>query len=159
MKTIIIALAIFASLAGVGWADTTVYGGFLPATCSGGTCTPTVGLKNVEVSCTTDATLAPAQVSGTILNSYGRTGAVTDTLPTAGSGMSFMRIVGTQHNSAWKLQRGGTDTMIVDGVAGKTYVQETNQAVGSAIVCQTFKTGANAWTWMCSTISGTWVTD
>lgn len=126
---------------------------------STGTFTTLSGLTP-EVDGHTDATgLTARNCSGTLINSYGRTGAATLTLPTAATGLNFIAIVGTQHNSAWKIQRAGADTLIVDGNTGKTYIQETNQAVGSRIACQTFQTGATAWTWVCTTVSGTWVTD
>ena len=99
------------------------------------------------------------QCSGTSLNNYGQGASITVTLPAAASGLNCLPIVGTQYNGVYKIQRAGADTIIADGVAGKTYVTETNQSVGSEIACRTLKTGASAWTWKCTTISGTWTTD
>jgi hypothetical protein len=111
--------------------------------------------------------LGEIDVSGTIINSYGRSGAATLTLPAAASGYSFVAVVGKQDNSAWKILISGSDRIYADVgaglVTGKTYVQETNQVVGSMISCYTFQTGASAWSWMCNakvgTGWGTWVTD
>jgi hypothetical protein len=109
------------------------------------------------------STLTATQTSRTIINSYGRGEAQTVTLPAAATGMTFIAMVGTQHNSAWKIQRAGSDTITWSSggtdTAGKTYFQETNQAVGSRVSCITYKTGASAWTWLCGSVTGTWVTD
>jgi hypothetical protein len=109
------------------------------------------------------STLTATQTSRTIINSYGRGEAQTVTLPAAATGMTFIAMVGTQHNSAWKIQRAGSDTITWSSggtdTTGKTYFQETNQAVGSRVSCITYKTGASAWTWLCGSVTGTWVTD
>ena len=109
------------------------------------------------------STLTATHTSRTIINSYGRGEAQTVTLPAAATGMTFIALVATQHNSAWKIQRAGSDTITWSSggtdTAGKTYFQETNQAVGARVSCVTYKTGASAWSWLCGSITGTWVTD
>ena len=109
------------------------------------------------------STLTATQTSRTIINSYGRGEAQTVTLPAAATGMTFIAMVGTQHNSAWKIQRAGSDTITWSSggtdTTGKTYFQETNQGVGSRVSCITYKSGASAWTWLCGSVTGTWVTD
>jgi hypothetical protein len=109
------------------------------------------------------STLLAANVSRTLINSYGRGEAQTVTLPAAAAGYTFIALVGTQHNSAWKIQRAGSDTITWSSggtdTTGKTYFQETNQAVGSRVTCITYKTGASAYTWLCGSVTGTWVTD
>jgi hypothetical protein len=137
--------------------------------------TPAITSKEVYIDCTgsaapyayctssSAATFAAAQVSRTVINSYNRGGAQTDTLPAAAEGYTFIALVGTQHNSAWKIQRAGADTITWSAAgtdtAGKTYFQETNQGVGSRVSCITYKTGASAWSWLCGSVTGTWVTD
>ncbi len=120
-------------------------------------------LEFVEVDGSATGSLSAANVSRTMVNSYGRSAAATLTLPAAASGYSFIAIVGTKHNSAWKIQRAGADTIYWDAAgvltAGKTYFQETNQEVGSRVSCSTFRTGASAWSWLCGSVSGTWTTD
>jgi hypothetical protein len=109
------------------------------------------------------STLTATQVSRTLINSYGRGEAQTVTLPAAATGYTFIAIVGTQHNSAWKIQRAGSDTITWSSggtdTTGKTYFQETNQAVGSRVSCTTYKSAAAAWSWLCGSVTGTWVTD
>lgn len=109
------------------------------------------------------STLTATYVSRTLLNSYGRGEAQTVTLPAAAAGYTFIAIVGTQHNSAWKIQRAGSDTITWSSggtdTTGKTYFQETNQAVGSRVSCTTYKSAAAAWSWLCGSVTGTWVTD
>lgn len=109
------------------------------------------------------STLTAAYTSRTIINSYGRGEAQTVTLPAAAEGYTFIALVGTQHNSAWKIQRAGSDTITWSAsgtdTTDKTYFQETNQPVGSRVSCITYKTGASAWSWLCGSITGTWVTD
>ena len=122
---------------------------------------PAVTFPEVDGSAT--GSLSAANVSRSFINSYGRGAAATLTLPAAATGYTFVAIVGTQHNSAWKIQRAGTDTIYWDAggvlTAGKTYFQETNQVVGSRVSCATFRTGASAWSWICGSVSGTWQTD
>lgn len=167
MKKLLAALVVLGIIftAAGAWADARRYGNDITVngtTCTpGGSCTVADSTKlplSTEVYCTATADVA-ISLGGTTLNSYGRGGAVTSTLPAASSGLPFVAVVGTQHNSAWRIQRAGSDTMCVDGTCAKTYIQETNQAVGSAIACNTFKTGSSAWTWHCTSVAGTWVTD
>ena len=136
---------------GVSQYTWTTYGAQIPATFD-------------EVDGHTDSTsLSAANVSRTVVSSYGRTGAATLTLPAAAEGYTAIFIVGTQHNSAWKIQRAGSDTITWSSggtdTAGKTYFQETNQAVGARVSCFTYKTGAPAYSWLCGPVTGTWVTD
>lgn len=117
-----------------------------------------------EVDGHTDSTsLTAANLSRTVINSYGRSGAATLTLPAAAEGYTAIFIVGTQHNSAWKIQRAGSDTITWStggtDTTGKTYFQETNQPVGSRVSCITYQTGASAWSWLCGSVTGTWATD
>jgi hypothetical protein len=117
-----------------------------------------------EVDGHTDSTsLSAANVSRTVVNSYGRAGAATLTLPAAAEGYSAIFIVGTQHNSAWKIQRAGSDTITWSSggtdTTGKTYFQETNQPVGSRVSCITYRTGSSTYSWLCGSVTGTWVTD
>lgn len=112
-----------------------------------------------EITVTDGLVLTALQCSNTTLNNYGEAANVTGTLPTASEGLNFIASISTQHNSAFKLQRAGANTIIVDGVAAKTYITSTNQEVGSSIACRAIKTGAAAWTWVCTSILGTWTTD
>lgn len=104
------------------------------------------------------STLTAPQVNRTIINSYGRAEAQTVTLPTAAAGMTFIVIVGTQHNSKFEIAKGASDLYLeVSGAPhGVAAFSETNQVVGSRASCATFQTGAATWSWICGGISGTW---
>lgn len=112
-----------------------------------------------EIQVTDGLVLTARQCTGSSLTNYNQAAAITATLPSAASGLNFMAIIGTQYNAAFKLQRAGADTIIADGNSGKTYITSTNQAIGSEIACRTFQTGASAYTWKCTSVSGTWTTD
>ena len=122
-------------------------------------------LTNTIISAST-ATLTAAQVSSTIISNYGQSGAATLTLPVAACGYSFVAILDTQYNAAWKFQRQGSDTITFTDIGGtisssKTYVTETNQSVGVMLTCATSVTGAGPTCakWNCKSGSGTWTTD
>jgi hypothetical protein len=104
------------------------------------------------------STLTAPQVNRTIINSYGRAEAQTVTLPTAAAGMTFIVIVGTQHNSKFEIAKGASDLYLeVSGAPhGVAAFSETNEVVGSRASCATFQTGAATWSWICGGISGTW---
>ena len=110
-------------------------------------------------------TLTALQASRTQWNSLGRSAALSQVFPLAAEGLTTAGVVGTQHNSAWRITRQGTDDIcwISGGVVtcGKTYIQETNQVKGSRFSCTTFQTGSSpdVWSWECSAVAGTWVTD
>lgn len=105
-------------------------------------------------------TFTAAEVSRTIINTYGRGAACDPALPTAAAGMTFIVIVGTQHNSKMEILKGASDLYWeTAGVPTKVAsFHETNQVVGSRASCATFKTGAAAWSWVCGAVSGTWAT-
>ncbi len=103
-------------------------------------------------------TFTAAEVSRTIINTYGRDAACDPTLPTAAAGYTFIVVVGTQHNSKFEILKGASTLYwevagVPTAVAG---FNETNQVVGSRASCASFKTGASAWSWLCGAVSGTW---
>lgn len=103
-------------------------------------------------------TFTAAEVSRTIINTYGRGAACDPALPTAAAGYTFIIVVGTQHNSKMDILKGASD--LYWEIAGvPTLVaafSETNEVVGSRASCATFKTGASSWSWLCGSVSGTW---
>ena len=123
--------------------------------------TPSITIQDVDGH--TDATvLTAANVSRAFITNDGQAGAVTLTLPAAANGYNFIAVVGTQYNAAWKIQRGGAETIYWSSggtdTAGKTYFTSTNQPVGSRVSCGTIKVGG-VYKWICSPITGTWTTD
>jgi hypothetical protein len=132
--------------------------------------TPAITFDEVLIRCTGEAapsafctaagagTLTAANVSRTMLNTYGRDEAQTITLPTAAEGMTFIVVVGTQHDSAFTIAKGASAMYFeVSGAPhGVAAFIETNQAVGSRASCATFQTAAATWSWLCGSVSGTW---
>jgi hypothetical protein len=108
-----------------------------------------------EVVVASNASLNAANVSGTILNNYGQNATANITMPAAAAGYSFIAAIGTAYNAPWTLQF-ATNTVILNGTPNITNVGANNQSVGSRLVCQTIKTGASTWTWICSALAGTW---
>lgn len=103
-------------------------------------------------------TFSAAEVSRTIINTFGRGAACDPTLPTAAAGMTFIIVVGAQHASDMSILKGASD-MYWETAGVPTLVagfKENNQVVGSRASCATFKTGAAAWSWVCGAVSGTW---
>lgn len=104
------------------------------------------------------ATLA----NGPTIYNYGQgAGDVNITLPTAAANLSFLATVGTaQAANYWRFTSADAGTMYLDGSAtGKNYVQFAAPAVGNYFACFTFKTGASAYSWICSTGNGVLTTN
>jgi hypothetical protein len=113
-----------------------------------------------EVVKTASATLGAMEVSGTALNNSGQTVTASSTLqlPTAAAGMNFILDIGTLLNSTYytEIKAAASDKIYFDGTAGADNgsVRATTQAVGSGLVCRTFKT--DAYDWICKTVNGAW---
>lgn len=114
-----------------------------------------------EVVKTETGNLAAAEVSGTIINNYGQSDDVTLTLPTAASGMSFMVVCGTTVAKYFRIDSAATDLIYLDGVAGANgeYVGIASATVGAAISFVAIQTGASAYDWIATSISGTWAAE
>ena len=114
-----------------------------------------------EILCVADATLSPSDIFGALLNNQGQTGTVTTTLPPAAEGLTFVAVVGEQVNATWTISADDGDYIYADvgtGLqAGVTYIQESNQTVGTYITFYTFKTGSDpdVWSWMAIAKTGT----
>ena len=108
---------------------------------------------------TTSADLTSAELSHTQISNYGQ-GAVDvmHYLPTAVSGMQTDFVIGTAQAGNYLTIRANTnDKIYLDGVAGNDgqWVQVT-PAVGDMITFKSFKTGATAYDWIATTVTGTW---
>lgn len=116
----------------------------------------------VEVIVTDGLTLTAAQCSsGNNLNNYGQAADITATLPAAAEGMTFSVILGTTVANFFRLDPAEGDSIYLDGVTtgdGK-YVGIASAAVGNALSFRSFQTGATAWDWYCSAISGAWASE
>jgi hypothetical protein len=119
----------------------------------------TVGLGPIQVitQAATD-TLSAAECYQTIVSNYGQSGANTQTLPAAASGLSFLAVIGTAGQGAFNVKAGTGDKIYLDGTAldDGDKVALATPAVGNCASFFTFQTGASAWDWYCITLSGTW---
>ena len=113
-----------------------------------------------HVEAATD-TLSTTQCYGGLINNYGQAGNVTLTLPAAANGMSFTVILGTTAAFYFRLDPNANDSVYLDGTSGGDgkYVGLAAATVGNAITFQSFQTGAGAYDWYASTISGAWTAE
>ncbi len=113
--------------------------------------------------------LTAAQVSNTQVNQYGQAAsAVTNYLPSAQAGESFITTIGTaQTSEAFSfagnsgIKNGSSGDIIyltgVAGTAGSSHgVQIVSPTIGAEIVCKTAQTGATTWSWFCTNSVGAW---
>ena len=111
-----------------------------------------------EIEPATD-NIAAAQCYGSVINNYGQSGDATLTLPAAARGMNFTVILGTTVANYFRLDPNASDSVYLDGVTtgdGK-YVGVASAAAGNAIQFVAFQTGASAYDWLATTVSGAWV--
>lgn len=117
-------------------------------------------LVDEDIEAATD-TLTANQCSGGLINNYGQANDMTLTLPAAAAGMSFTVILGTTVAKYFRIDPNASDSVYLDGVTtgdGK-YIGVASAAIGNAVACQTFQTGASAYDWFCATVSGAWVAE
>lgn len=117
-------------------------------------------LYDEDVEAATD-TLTANQCSGGIINNYGQSADVTLTLPAIAAGMHFTVILGTTAAFFLRIDPNASDSIYLDGVTtgdGK-YVGVTTTQVGYAIQFTAFQTGASAYDWYATTISGPWLAE
>lgn len=113
-----------------------------------------------HVEAATD-TLSTTQCYGGLINNYGQAGNVILTLPAAANGMSFTVILGTTAAFYFRIDPNANDSVFLDGTSGGDgkYVGLAAATVGNAITFQSFQTGAGAYDWYASTISGSWLSE
>jgi hypothetical protein len=98
-----------------------------------------------------------AQLSNAIVNNYGQTTAnVSLTGPTPAAGMNFIMIAGTAQGANYWRYTSNTTNVYLDGSGtAVTYVGFATPAIGNAISCFSFQTGASSYSLKCTTLSGT----
>jgi hypothetical protein len=114
--------------------------------------------KSDEIIVAATGPLAAAQMLGQIINNYGQTADVTMTLDAASKGAKFTVILGTTVDKAFNIAPAAGVSIYVAGVttgSGK-YFGIASAAIGAAVKFEAFQTGANAWSWNATVISGTW---
>ena len=116
--------------------------------------------KVKEIIKTATGDLTAVEISGTLINNYGQAADVVLTLPVAVSGLSFMVVCGTTVAKYYHIKASINDKIYLDGTAGADngYVGIASAAVGATITFMAFQTGAEAYDWIATTISGTWTT-
>lgn len=104
-------------------------------------------------------TLTAAQVTGTIIDNIGQTGAVDLQLPAAGAGMNFLLMVGVAGSNAWRIRANAVNKIYLNGTAGANngYVGISAPTVGAYLSVWAFKTGASTYEWMAAVGNGAWV--
>ncbi|MFH1147216.1 MAG: hypothetical protein V1736_05860 [Pseudomonadota bacterium] len=106
-------------------------------------------------------TLTIDQVYGGLINNYGQADDAVLTLPACTAGMNFTVILGTTVAKYFRLDPNASDAIYLDGVVDTDghYVGVASAAAGNAIQFVAFQTGASAWDWMATTVSGSWVAE
>jgi hypothetical protein len=127
----------------------------------GGTTANTIRALLDEDAEPTSDTLTANQCSGGLISNYGQTDNVTHNLPAAAAGYNFTVILGTTVAKYFRLDPAAGDSIYLDGVTtgdGK-YVGIASAAVGAAIQFVAFQTGAGAYDWAATTVSGAWAAE
>jgi len=128
------------------------------------------GILDAEIEVPASGNLTIAQVANTIITNYGQAATAGDPpmatniiaqLPTAGAGMKFIAMIGTdltaEPTATWGITADTSDLIYLDGVAGADNgTVYTNPVLGSCIRFVSIKTGATSWDWLAFTDQGTW---
>lgn len=103
-------------------------------------------------------TITASQMHGQTINNYGQADDLTLTLAAAAEGLTFNVILGTTVAKYFRLDPDAGDKIYLDGTADADghYVGIASAVAGAAISCKAFQTGAAAYDWYCSAISGSW---
>jgi hypothetical protein len=135
---------------GTNWVTTATTGTGAPVKSAGASITPQAYDGHAAASPTA------AQLSNAIVNNYGQAAAdVSLTGPTPAAGMNFIMIAGTARSNYWRYTS-NTTNVYLDGGTAVTYVGFATPAVGNAISCFSFQTGAGPdYSLKCTTLSGT----
>jgi hypothetical protein len=119
--------------------------------------TASMGVNNIVIG--SSATATAQQVRGTLINNYGQSAEETITLPVAAVGYKFILMVGTASGYPLYLKPASSDVIYLDGTALTTNykIGLSVPAVGNYVTCWTFQTGLTAYSWSCTTGSGSWI--
>ena len=127
--------------------------------------TTAVALRSLideDVEAATDS-LSVNQCSGGLINNFGQANDTVLTLPAAAAGLNFTVILGTTVAKYFRILplNAANDSIYLDGTTtgDDKYVQIASAVAGAAIQFVAFQTGASAWDWYASTISGGWVAE
>ena len=135
-----------------------ITGGTIDGATIGGTTAGTIRAKLDEDAEPASDTLSANQCSGGLISNYGQTGDVTLTLPAVAAGLHFTVLLGTTVAKYFRLDPNASEVIYLDGTAltGGYYVGLASAVAGACIQFVAFQTGASAWAWAATTISGAW---
>ncbi len=119
-----------------------------------------LGDTNEQIIAST-ANMSSSQARGAQINNYGQANDTIVTLPACLKGMNFSLILGTTVAKYYRIDPNASEVIYLDGTAltGGKYVGIASAVAGAAIQFRAFQTGAAAWSWYASTISGIWVSE
>ena len=120
---------------------------------------PTIGSSIVhEIIKTADATLRPAEMTGTFISNLGQIAETTLTMDTAAKGYNFVGNVITTGN-ALHYKAGPSDKIYLNGIAldDGDKISLATPTAGDHITFWTFESSAGVWDWMCSPGIGLWI--
>ena len=103
--------------------------------------------------------LTAAEMGGATINNYDQADDATLSVAACADGLSFNVILGTTVAKYYRFDPNSTELIYLDGTscgAGK-YVGIASAVAGAAMSCKAFQTGASAYSWYCSVISGAFV--
>ena len=115
--------------------------------------------REVVYSATGNA--AAIDMKGSIINNYGQADDAVISLPAIAKGYQFSVVLGTTVAKYYRIDPNASDSIYLDGVTtgdGK-YVGVASASAGNALSCVAFQTGASAYDWYCSTVSGPWLAE
>jgi hypothetical protein len=97
-------------------------------------------------------------VSDSIIDNVNQTGAATITLPSAADGYRVRFVMATP-GLAYHIKPAVGNRVFLDGTAfaDGNKLSNPKPAVGDAVSCYTFRSGAGSHAWNCRGESGTWV--
>jgi hypothetical protein len=138
-----------------------VTGGTIDGATIGGTTAGTARILLDEDAEPATDNVTANQCAGGLINNYGQTDNATLTLPAIAAGYNFTVIIGTTVAKYYRIDPNANDSIYIDSATagdGK-YVGVASAVAGNCISCAAFQTGDSAYDWLCTIISGAWVSE
>jgi hypothetical protein len=114
---------------------------------------------NEIIISSTDTLSAPEMTGAKLINNFGQTDDVVLTLEPAAESLTFTVILGTTVAKYFHIYPDAGDKIYIDGTADSDghYIGIASAVSGAALQFKAFQTGAAAWDWYVSVISGLWL--
>jgi len=118
----------------------------------------TTSLAPDEIFLTSTGNITAAQMGGGFANNYGQAAENTQTLPASAANLWKTFVIGTAGAGAFHVKAAAGDKIYFNGTAldDEDKVSCATPAVGDYLSCRSFKTGASAFDWICTSGAGTW---